>query len=89
MTSASTPGKMEGSTKGSIKMIRSTVMVCTLGVIRRNIQDGGTKESNMDSECLFQKRVPSTSMAFGKMAKKLDGLPERKSMPLRADKLKI
>lgn len=64
-------------------------MVCTRGVIRRNIQDGGIKESNMDSECLFQKRVPSTSMAFGKTAKKSDGSQERKFMPLRADKLKI
>ncbi len=43
--------------KGSTEMIRSMDSVCTHGAIRNDTLAGGVSASNMDSVCLYRKKV--------------------------------
>ena len=60
-----TLGRMAGCMKDFIRKTKSMVMAFTLGQISKSMLAGGTMESNMELEFLFQKKE-RRSMEFGK-----------------------
>ncbi len=72
MTLEFTLGKMVECMKVFTKRTRNTDMVFILGLIQRNMLDGGMVENNMASVSLFLKKV-NVDLGSGKTARSLDG----------------
>jgi len=71
MVKVSTPGKMEECIKANMRMIASTDMELTLGMMVNNTLVGGKMESNTVKEPTAKMGV--IEKVFGKMVKELDG----------------
>ena len=72
MASASTPGKMAGSTKASTKRIRSMEMESIPGPMEESTTESGRMEDSTAKASTYLSRA-STDLVSGKMVKERDG----------------
>jgi hypothetical protein len=82
-------GKMAECMRVFTRMIRNMGMVFTHGLTRRNIQDGGLKESSTVLEYLLRKKEERRNMGCGRMARNADGSHLMKYKQSKQDKLMI